>query len=111
MRAHHVLIVPGLNDHLQYSKYVWAAKVFWKRQGVVPHVVQMNWMNADKKFASRLKQLTGLIDGLSLGKNLVSLVGFSAGGSAVINAFSQRKRKIHRVVNSCGRMRAGKNVF
>jgi hypothetical protein len=31
----------------------------------------------------------------------------SAGGSAVLNAFIERKNKIHRVVNVCGRLRVG----
>jgi len=38
-------------------------------------------------------------------------VGTSAGGSMVINACMKRKIKIHRVINVCGRVKEGDNVF
>lgn len=37
----------------------------------------------------------------------MSLVGTSAGGTAVLNAFIKRKNKIHRIINICGRLRTG----
>ncbi len=109
MKSHHVLVIPGLNDHLQYSKYVWATNVFWRKQGVVPHVVWMDWMIDQKPFNHRLKKLVSLIDSLSR-ENTLSLVGFSAGASAAINAFYERKKVVHRVVSVCGRLRVGEGV-
>lgn len=37
----------------------------------------------------------------------VSLVGCSAGGSAALNAFFERRNTVHRVINVCGRLRTG----
>ncbi len=48
------------------------------------------------------------IDELSDKEYEISLFGQSAGGTAVLNAYIERKNKI---VNICGRLRKGKNVF
>jgi len=54
-----------------------------------------------------LERLIDLIDEQLNKREKVSLVGTSAGGSAVINAFAERRDKVHRVINVCGRLREG----
>ena len=49
----------------------------------------------------------GLIDKLVGKGNVVSLLGTSAGGSAVLNAFIERKNVVHKIINVSGRLRTG----
>ena len=48
-----------------------------------------------------------MIDEIVNNADRISLIGTSAGGSAAVNAFMERKSKIHRVINICGRLRVG----
>ena len=95
----HVIYVPGLGDSNPSSQE--KAVRAWRRFGIVPHLFQMNW--ADKEdFAPKLERLLALIDELAAdGK--VSLVGASAGGGAVLNAFAQRKKVVSGVVTIAGK--------
>lgn len=78
----------------------------WSRYGLEPRVFALNWRN-DEDFAPKLTRLLELIDQLAASGNKVSLIGTSAGGSAVLNAFTKRKDVVQRVVNVCGRLRIG----
>ncbi|PIZ24310.1 hypothetical protein COY48_03680 [Candidatus Collierbacteria bacterium CG_4_10_14_0_8_um_filter_43_86] len=60
-----------------------------------------------KKFQPKLEGLLTLIDTLSQQGCHISLVGTSAGGRTVLNAFLRRKNQIRRVINMCGRLRTG----
>ena len=57
---------------------------------------------------TKLNKLANFIDQLAEGNNRVSLVGCSAGASAVLNIFLERRNKINKVVSICGRLRTGK---
>lgn len=57
-------------------------------------------------FIPKLEQIVQKIDELTAKGCLVSLVGQSAGGSAVINAFIERPDKVVGVVNITGRLRS-----
>lgn len=83
----------------------------WKRFGLSPVVHDMRWRDQQQKFRSALNSLITQIDSLHAGGGIISLVGTSAGGSAVLNAFARRSEKIHRAVNICGRLRAGEHVY
>lgn len=65
------------------------------------------WRDSTKKFQTKLEELLKLIDNLNGQGHKISLIGSSAGGSAVLNAFLKRKNIIHKVVNICGRLRQG----
>jgi len=69
------------------------------------------WQESDDDYETRLKLLISEIDKLKKQNFEVSLIGLSAGGSVVINAFIQRKKQIKKVINICGRLRAGKVKF
>ncbi len=71
----------------------------------------MLWQGAEQDLTPKLNRVIGLIDSYYADGYTVSLLGTSAGGSAVVNVFAMRKEKIHRVINVCGRLRKGKNVL
>ncbi len=70
----------------------------------------MPWQGTEQDFEPKLERLTALIDTYHTDGYTVSLLGTSAGGSAVINAHTMRKEKIHKIINVCGRVRKGENV-
>ncbi len=71
----------------------------------------MPWQGEEQELEPKLERLIALIDESFEDGYRVSLLGTSAGGSAVVNAFTMRKDKIHKVINICGRLRKGENVF
>lgn len=102
---HHVIYVPGLND--QRKSYELAINR-WSLYGVIPHVHRV-WWHDGKKFTPKLRRLVEAVDTQLDRGNIVSLVGGSAGGSAVLNTLLVESR-ISAVVNLCGRLRTGVNV-
>ncbi len=103
-KVHKVIIIPGLGDDTQ--KVEWAVKN-WKNYGLETVVHAVGWRDGENDFEPKLHRVTDMIDLFVKQGNLVSLVGTSAGGSAVLNAFMDRKDSIHKVVNVCGRLRVG----
>lgn len=86
--AHQVIYVPGLGDRIPHGQSI--ILKLWRLFGLNVHYFPMGW--ADKEpFQPKLARLLAKIDELSKSKDPVSLVGVSAGGSAVIDAYEQRK--------------------
>lgn len=84
----HVIYVPGLGDSRTYNQD--KALRLWRLFGIRAHFFPLGW--ADKEpFEPKLRRLLGKIDELQKDGQSVSLVGVSAGGGAVINAYAQRK--------------------
>lgn len=107
VKEHHVIYVPGLNDQRKgYELFINR----WHVYGVIPHVHRIGWNDEEKSFKPKLTRLVKVVDELLKQGNTVSLVGGSAGGSAVLNALLDQP-KINAVVNICGRLRAGDHVF
>lgn len=104
MIKHRVIVVPGLGD--EGRQLEWLIK-HWKRYGLVPVVYRVGWRDKGSSFHPRLARLIRLIDRYSKRGERVSLVGLSAGGSAVINAFVRRRRIIHKVITVCSRLQRG----
>ena len=77
------------------------------RTGLEPIVYSVGWRDGENEFLPKLKRLMGLIDKLVGKGNVVSLLGTSAGGSAVLNAFIERKNVVHKIINVSGRLRTG----
>lgn len=85
--VHQVIYVPGLGDSRSYGQD--QAIAGWRKFGLQAHYFPLGW--ADKApFEPKLRRLLGKIDELSE-KGPVSLVGVSAGASAVLNAYAQRQ--------------------
>ncbi|MBI5620579.1 hypothetical protein HY949_02270 [Candidatus Gottesmanbacteria bacterium] len=99
-----VIIIPGLGDETRVLGYITRQ---WKRYGLDLVVYSVGWHDGKESFPLKLSRFVQMIDELVKNGNKVSLVGTSAGGSAVVNAFIERKSKIHRVINICGRLKVG----
>ena len=101
MKDHHIVYVPGLGDP-RYGTQGWILKL-WRLLGVRAHYCPMRW--GDKEpFAPKFEKLLGIIDELIAQNHEVSLIGISAGASAVLNAFAARKDRINGVVCVCGKI-------
>ena len=96
-----VIYVAGLGDWRSRAQraVVWC----WRVYGVKSEVTLMNW-HIDEPFETKLDRLITRIDTLHAAGYQVSLVGVSAGASAVINAFALRKDVVQRVVCICGKL-------
>src|SRR3989338_3160596 len=103
-KPHKVILVPGLGDDTRFLK--WATRN-WEKYGLEPIVHSVGWRDGENSFETKLNRLLNFIDEFVKQGNQVSLVGTSAGGSAVLNAFIERKDSIHKVINVCGRLKVG----
>lgn len=101
---HHVIISPGLDGRVGGLKFVTAK---WSQKyDLYPEVTQIIWK--DKiGLLPKLKKITDKIDQLTNEGHMVSLIGTSASGSLMLNAFLERKSVISRVVNVGGFLRPG----
>ena len=99
-----IIIVPGLGDHKTLT--AWATKR-WPNYGLEPIIHCVGWYDSKITFLEKLQNLTNKIDELISQEKKVSLIGCSAGASAVMNAFIERKNVIHRAISICGRLKEG----
>ncbi len=109
-KEHHIIYIPGLRDTNPLNRpfYVLAEKA-WRKQGFYPHIFYPHWEEG-RHIQPKLKAITDLIDELAEQQHTVSLVGQSAGGSAALNAFFERRNTVCGVVNVTGRLKSGVNV-
>lgn len=96
-----VILVSGLSDFGE-SKLI---KNIWKRNGIEIIFFESKW-KSDENYQTKLNRLLNLIDKKSK-NNKVSLIGTSAGGSLVINAFNERKDNINKIIAVCSRLKKG----
>lgn len=97
---HHIIYIPGLGD-----KKVGAQQLVvntWKLWNSEPHLFQMNWSDHEP-YAPKQARLLALVDKLAQ-TGSVSLVAASAGATAAINTFAQRKEIIQGVVCIAGKI-------
>lgn len=104
--AHHVIYVPGLSDHLPQGQKT--VIQWWRLLGLTPHYLALGWNQADG-FANKLNRILDLIKELESKGHQVSLVGVSAGASAVVNAFATHK-SLHKVVCISGKLNGPETV-
>ena len=98
--SHHVIYVPGLGDAKSRGQEL--VTRLWRPFGVRGHYVPMHWA-VDEPWEAKLARLLQAIDELSR-TGTVSLVGTSAGASAVLQAFALRKQAVAGVVCICGKI-------
>ena len=84
---HHIIYVPGLGDH--HSRGQSIVVRYWRIFGLYGHYLPLNWRDPES-FSYKLKKLTDKIDELTEQGHNVSLVGVSAGASAVLSAYVSR---------------------
>jgi hypothetical protein len=70
----------------EVKKISWAVG-YWRRHGLEPLVHAVGWHDESQEFPPKLELLLEMIDQYASRGDRVSLVGCSAGGSAVLNAF------------------------
>ena len=104
---HHVIVVPGLGDARVFTRSIMNAVLFRLRISsdfsVTIHFP--HWMDGED-FEQKLYRLLKVVEEKSkTGK--VSLIGTSAGGSAVFNALCADPQNIYKAVNVCGRLKRG----
>lgn len=97
----HIFYVPGLGDHRPTGQR--QVIRLWRLHGVNAHFYPMHWSD-QRSFAAKLEAFLAAIDYELNQGHRVSLVGASAGASAVINAFAARKDRLHRVVCISGKL-------
>src|SRR3989339_119063 len=102
-QVHYVIIIPGLSNDTTKVKI---ATSFWRKYNLQPLIYPFNWHKKNTDFTESLSKLLNLISKLSQNQNKVSLVGCSAGGSTVLNAF-YKNNNVYKIVNVCGRLRKG----
>ncbi len=97
---HYIIYIPGLGDNKPLGQAL--AVKLWRIYGVQAECLPMHW-STGRKFETKLNKLLARIDALTEQGYKVSLVGSSAGGSAVVNALALRPN-IHAAVGICGVM-------
>jgi len=103
---HSVILIPALKTNSAIFDFV--TKNWQNKYGLSVHI--LNVWNTEKDFPLMLEKVANKIDELSKNGGTVSLIGASGGGNMATNAFIQRKRKVNKVINICGRMRVGKHT-
>jgi hypothetical protein len=105
-----IMYVPGLNDDIFPNKnLINLLPYFWRIYGYEVFIIQPEWRTG-KSFQPKLQLIINKIDELYAAGYEIFLFGQSAGGAAVLNAFTERKNKVSKVINICGRLRKGENV-
>lgn len=111
--SHTIIIVPGLGDTPSRNKlYEKLIKYWTEKYHFTPIFFEANWGDIHEAFDQKLQRLLTLINSYETDAiRKVSLIGISAGGSLALNAYFQKKSKISKVINVCGRLRVGSRVY
>lgn len=97
-----LFIIPGIGYTVDWIKFL--TRNWEKEYGIEPHVVDFVWMAESDKFPLRFERMGKYLDEDIKESKDISLLGISAGGSAVVNLFYPRKDKIKKVITVCGRV-------
>lgn len=98
--AHYAIYVPGLSDHRTYGQNI--VIQLWRLFGIRPRYLALGW-NKKEGFETKLARLLHETTKLRSAGHSVSLVGVSAGASAVINAYV-KSDAVSSVVCICGKV-------
>ena len=96
-----MIYVPGIRDDLYFIQSVLIQ--CWRLRGVRPIMRTMPW-SGEEGFEPKLARLVSGIDTYRQQGHRVYLVGASAGASAVLNAYAQRKGDVQGVAYICGKV-------
>ncbi len=106
MSKHHVIYVPGIMDNAMGHGFL--IKTWWL-YGLSGHCHAMPWAGQEN-YEPKLERLLNQIDKYTAKGHKVSLLGFSAGASAVINAYVERSDKINSVILVCPKINGPETV-
>lgn len=104
---HHVIYVPGIMDDVAYAQSTLVR--LWRIYNLVGLTHSMPWTGA-ADYPAKAQRLLALIDSLHAQGRTVSLVGASAGASAVLNAYHDRLDVINGVVLVCPKINNSDNI-
>ncbi len=105
---HQVIFVPGLGDNnLRLTSMLRS----WRDEGISVDIHLAPWQKKQESYKAKLSRLLKKIDRITQNNKKVSLIGMSAGGSLVLNAYTLRKDKIHRIITLSSRLLKGAYVF
>lgn len=107
MKQHHVIYVPGILDDIYHVQSL--AVATWRLYGVHGHCHAVPWAGKEK-WEQKFQKLLDEIDMYKSAGHDVSLVGSSAGASAVLNAYSERPGSIESLVYICAKINAPETV-
>lgn len=101
---HVIIYVPGLGDKARWLvRLQKMALRLWRVRGVRTEVMPLLWTDPIP-LRPRFEKLLLRIDTLHSEGKTVSLIGTSAGASAVISAFVERPELVNGVVTICGKI-------
>lgn len=103
-KQHHVIISPGLDGRIWGLQMI--TKNWPKKYQLYPDIVQTIWKD-ERDLKPKLQKIIDLIDLHHKQDHIVSLVGTSASGSLILNAYLERRDKVHKVINIGGFLRPG----
>lgn len=106
-RQHHVIYVPGILDDIYHAQSAMVAS--WTLHGVHGHLHEIPWAG-EGAWEPKFQGLLDEIDKRREQGHLVSLAGASAGASAVLNAYVERKDDITGVAYICAKINAPETV-
>lgn len=106
-KQHHVIYVPGILDDIYHGQSTLIES--WRLHGVHGHCHEMPWAGAEA-YEPKLQRLLDEIDKHRQKGHLVSLIGASAGASAVLNAYVERRDSITGLVYICAKINAPETV-
>lgn len=101
---HRVIIGPGMDGKVGNLRFL--TRNWRERYNLIPEITQIVWKDG-LGLEPKLRKVTDLIDNFVKNGDTVSLVGCSASGSLMLNAFVDRKDVVHKVINLDGFLRPG----
>jgi hypothetical protein len=104
MEKHVAIIIPGLGELERFQLLT----SHWRKYHIESVHHRVGWHDS-KHFEASLGKILARIDSCSNTGTKVSLIGCSAGGSAALNAFLERKNTVHKVISLCGWLRVGEH--
>lgn len=106
-KQHHVIYVPGIQDDIYHFQSV--AVKLWRLYGLRGHCHEMPWLGTET-YESKFQRLLTEIDRYAAAGHQVSLIGASAGASAVLNAYAARRSAVSGLVYVCAKINAPETV-
>lgn len=107
MKQHHVIYVPGILDDIYHAQSLTVKT--WRLYGVHGHCHPIPWAG-EQKWEPKFKKLLDKIDRYKAAGHDVSLIGASAGASAVLNAYAERPDSIKSLIYICAKINAPETV-
>lgn len=99
--TYHIIYLPGLGDKYSFGQS--SVLKVWRFYGLQAHYHQIGWADGES-FMPKLRLIVDNIDLLTK-SGTVSLVGVSAGASAALNAYAERRSVVSNVVCICGKLK------